>query len=202
MPAWIALKIVDTMVFFTSIWAIIYFHQIDYFLFELISLIVMAYTVMRRSDINTITLMFILLIANIIPGLLIDRIPELSSYMWHSTLFISNTIAVIVIYFRSFILLRYGPEFVRKNDELAMTRQDRVVGFFFILQACWQLLQFIEHMIRHLEDIGLSGLFGDWSPMFFYDTYKTGQFGFSILTLLILYFMTSDRSKEATNVRD
>jgi hypothetical protein len=185
------LKIIDAVVFIFVIYFGIHYYRTDHLIFDLLGLASAAYISLRKPDVNTLTLVFILLIANLIPAVVIYGHGQLGGYWLYSMLSIVNVVAVIAIWARTFILLRYGPSWLQKHaSNINPNRQDTVMGLLFTFQALWQLLQFGEHLIRHRDDIGLGGLFGDWSPMLFYDMYKTGQFGFSVLTLLILYFLT------------
>ncbi len=197
----IVLKLADAMVFITAIYLGVQFYISNSYFFDFIGLAVVAYIALRKPDINTITLIAILMATVLTPVVFIYSATSLNNYWLHSLLLIINIAGVVLIWMRPFLLLKYGPLFIRQNKNIAVTRQDWALGYLFTFQALWQLVLFIEHLIRHLDDIGLDGLFGNWTPMHFYNVYEVGQFGFSILTLMILYFLTFDKSKETSKAR-
>ncbi|MFT4925131.1 MAG: hypothetical protein ACI8WB_001221 [Phenylobacterium sp.] len=106
----------------------------------------------------------------------------------------------VLIHYRPTIVAKYGPSFVRYNKTLTFTRQDSLMALFLLLHSGFYLAQLIEHILRHLDDIGLEGLFGPWRPMMIYDSFQSGQLLFTIFELMILYFMTFNKSK--TSLKD
>jgi hypothetical protein len=192
-------KAVDATLFITAFYLGMYFYVSNTFIFDMIGLGVIAYIAIRRPDINTLSLILILLATTVTPAVFIHSASSLNSYILHSSLLIVNVVGVILIWSRPLLLVRYGPKSIKAK--MTVNRQDWALGYLFTFQAIWQLCQFIEHAIRHRADIGLGGLLNDWSPLLFYNAYKTGQFGFSILTFLILYFMTFDKSKKAPKIQ-
>lgn len=189
-------RFLDCLIFIGFFYFGSQYYQVDHKIFDLIGLGAIAYIALRKPDINTLTLIAILLAANGIPALVIYSHGQLGGYPLYSMLFLVNLIGAIAIWSRPFLILRFGPDWLKNRAQhIASNRQDQVMGLLFTFQALWQLMQFSEHVLRHLDDIGLEGLFGNWVPMMFYNMYKTGQFGFAILTMLILYFMTFDASK-------
>ncbi len=201
MKAGIVSKSADAIVFISAIYFGIQFYMSNSYFFDLIGLAGVAYIALRKPDINTITLILVLLVTMLTPAVFIYSAASLNNYWLHSLLLIINVAGVILIWMRPFLLLKYGPLCIKQNKNIAVTRQDWALGYLFTFQGLWQLVLLIEHVIRHLDDIGLDGLFGDWTPMHFYSIYEVGQFGFSIFTLMILYFLTFDKSKETPNAR-
>lgn len=197
--AGIVSKLADAIVFITALYFGIHFYISNALLFDLVGLAVVAYIAIRRPDINTLSLILILLATTIPPAVFIHSANSLNSYILHSSLFVINAIGVILIWSRPLLLIRYGPESIKAK--MTVNRQDWALGYLFTFQSIWQLCLFMEHVTRHRADIGLGGLFGAWTPRNFYDAYEVGQFGFSILTFLILYFMTFDKSKKAPKIR-
>jgi hypothetical protein len=191
-------KLADAIVFISALYFGIHFYISNALFFDLVGLAVVVYISIRRPDINTLSLILILLATTITPALLIHSASSLNNYILHPFLFIVNAIGVILIWSRPLLLIRYGPKSIK--EKMTVNRQDWALGYLFTFQAIWQLCQFIKHVIRRRSDIGLGRLFVDWSPQYFYDVYEIGQFGFSILTILILYFMTFDKSKNAPKI--
>lgn len=189
------LKFVDVLVFVAIVYFGVHYYQINHLVFDLIGLSGLIYIAIRKPDLNTLTVIFILFMTSAIPAIAIYGHGQLGGYSLYSTLFVVNLVGVLAIWSRPFVLLRFGPDWLRNRAaELNPTKQDQVLGILFSIQAFWQLMQFLEHLTRHRADIGLGHMFDDWKPMLFYNMYKTGQLSFSILTLLILYFMTFDKS--------
>ena len=192
----VTIKAFDALIFVAFVYFGIEFYQVDHKMFDMIGLLAIAYIAIRKPDVNTLSLIFILLMASVTPAIIIYSNEQISGYWLYAILFVINLVGVIAIWSRTFILLRYGPTWVKNYAaNIHPNRQDQVMGLLFTIQGLWQLLQFLEHLVRHRNDIGLGGLLDGWVPMLFYNMYKTGQFGFSIITLLILYFMTFEMSK-------
>ena len=189
------LNLTDAIVFAT----LLYFGSLYYIdnheIYAVIAVVSMLYVAARKSDINTLTLVPILIFSEASPIAIIPSPESITGYQLHTTFLLIYIATTILIIFRPFRLPKYGPKFIANNPNLTITHQDLIMTALFVMQTIWQVAQLLEHSIRHIDDIGLGALFGGWTPMFFYDIYKTGQFGFSILTLVILYFMTFDKSK-------
>lgn len=188
-------KLIDFIVFVCLIYLGIQYYKTQPYVFDLIGFTALTYVAVRKSDINTLTLIIILVIADLIPILTFYLNPDISGYSFYSLLFTIDVLIILTVWLRPFILFRYGPTFIKNNKNIALTHQDSVMAIVFTLHAIFQLCLFFEHLLRHLDDIGFEGLFGQWKPMFFYNMYPVAQFGFSILVLMVLYFMTFNASK-------
>ena len=185
-------KLSDSMTFlFFIAMGTIYYQQSPY-VFDMLIILSLFYTVIRRPDINTASLALIVLISDIIPSVVIFISDSLNGYLLHFGLLLVHLLTAIIVFSRPFILLRAGPKVIRMNSNIAPTNQDTIMGYLYAFQTLWQLTNLIEHIIRNVSSL---------NPMYFYDTYKTGQFGFSILTILVLYFMTFDASKLNRNLK-
>lgn len=195
------LKTIDAIVFAVIFYFATQYYNINYVAFELLTSVSVVYIGIRRPDINTLTLLCILVMASVLSVLLLPNPELISGYRTHFTLFAIDVVMLALIGFRPVLISNYGPARIGDNKNLTVTHQDMVMGFLFLLQTAFQLLQLLEHLTRHREDIGLGRQFGDWQPMFFYDIYKTGQLGFTIGGFVILYFMTFDKSKDEANAR-
>jgi hypothetical protein len=187
-------KIIDLLVFLTLGYFATQYYANDYIMFAMLNGLAYIYVALRKPDINTLTLIGILVIGHSIIETLNYSI-TLSGYQTYTVLIFVNAAFGAAIALRPVFISKFCPEFISKNKNLTLTHQDMIMTGLLTLQVLWQLCQLVEHLARHRDDIGLSSLFGDWFPLFFYNMYKTGQFGFSILTLVILYFMTFDKSK-------
>lgn len=189
------LNLIDIGIFSTLLYLALLHYADDHKMYAIIAVISILYISLRKPDVNTLTLAPILIVSEASPIVIIPSPETITSYQLHGTFLLIYILTAIGILLRSFLLPKYAPKFIANNKNLTITHQDMVMGALFLMQVIWQFAQLLEHFIRHIDDIGLGGLFGNWVPMFFYDIYKTGQFFFSVITLVILYFMTFDLSK-------
>lgn len=194
------LKIVDVVVFLFLFGLGGYTYLGDYLnLFDAVSIIAMLYILIRKRDVNTVTLVLILLSVRLLEGVVFYDYAQINAYVFYSAQTISNVIVVGLIWSRPSMICKLGPKFIQDNKNLAVTQQDLVMGFLFGVQALFHILAFLEHLSRHLDDIGLDKYVDVqwWSETsrFIYNNYQAGQLMFSVVGLLILYFMTFDASK-------
>lgn len=189
------LNLVDVIIFAILLYLGSLYYIDNHKIYAVIAIVSMLYVAIRKSDINTLTIVPILILSETSPIVLISSPESITSYQLHFTFLLIYIATMVLIILRPFFLPKYAPKFISNNQNLTVTHQDMIMGALFLMQILWQLAQLLEHFFRHIDDIGLGRIFGDWTPMFFYDIYKTGQFGFSILTLVVLYFMTFDKSK-------
>jgi hypothetical protein len=190
------LKIVDFIVFSVLFYFGIQNYIVNPNIFDVVNIIALVYVMIRRPDVNTVTLVLIILIGRVFDSLAFFDFQNSSGYILYSTLFFMNLIAVIVIAFRPVLISKIMPS----NKNLAVTHQDMVIGFLFTLQGVFQLIMLLEHMTRTFDVIGLGEFFDvEWwakNSLFFYNKYEIGQFIFAVAGLVILYFMTFKRSKK------
>ena len=169
-------------------------------LFDLINLLALVYVACRKPDINTVSLVCLIVTGRVIDSVLFYDLINLSNYWLHSCLFLLNTVAITVIWFRPLLVARWAPQWVGDHRQLALTHQDMLLGGIFTLQAVFQLLALLEHISRHLADFGLlaetDGIWWYENSRFIFDCYQTVQFGFALLTVSVLYFMTFDAVKQ------
>jgi hypothetical protein len=188
-------KAVDITIFIALLYCGFHFYEVNPNTFDIISITAMAYIVIRKPDINTITLILILMIERIADAIILFNFEQINAYIFYLSVATANMLIVVLILFRPWAASNYGPKSMRDNKNLAVTHQDMVLGFVLSIAVVFQLLALAEHTLRHLGDIGLDGLFGDWSPMFIRDIYQSMLFGFSIINFIILFYMTFDASK-------
>lgn len=190
-------KSVDLAVFATLIYLGVQYYTTAPYIFDLIGFSALIYVCIRKHDINTLTLAVILALADFIPIAVFYNFPAISGYGFYALIFAIDIFVIVMVWLRPFLLVSYGPNSIRQNKYIALTHQDSIVAIIYTFHAVLQLSLFLEHLLRHLDDIGLEGLFGEWKPMLFYNMYPVAQFGFSILVFMALYFMTFDTSKNS-----
>lgn len=193
------LKLIDVAVFIGLFYLGLEFHVDDPNIFDVVYVTAMFYVLIRKHDINTVTLVLIVMLIRLSDSVLFFDYEDFNGYVFYSTLVLINLFGVGLIWFRPWLVSNFGPNFVRNHNGLAVTHQDLMMGFLFSVQALFQLLALLEHVSRHFDDIGLGGIFDvHWwreHSLFIYTRYEMGQFVFSVAGLAILYFMTFDASK-------
>ncbi len=193
------LKAADLVVFSILAYLAAQYYVVNSNMFDAINIGALAYVMIRRPDINTVTLTLLILAGRLIDSVLLYDMQQVGGYIAYPVLFLFNVVAIVLIWFRPLLVSKYGVGRMRNHKELAVTHQDIVIGFLFTLQAIFQLLAFIEHLSRHLDDIGLAQVLdANWwyeNSRIIYNHYEEIQFLFAVLGLLILYFMTFDSSK-------
>lgn len=190
------IKIIDITVFALLFVAAFSFYKADPGIFDLVSFAAMIYVAIRNLDINTVTLVAVILIVRSITGLAFYLIGEgnLNPYLFYSSLAVANVLMIGVVIVRPVLISRHGPKFIRGNKRLTMTHQDAMFAWLYFAHAVLPVVTLAEHIIRHLDDV-------DLKPMFFYNLYKPAQLVLAILGILVLYFMTFEKSKEARDAR-
>jgi hypothetical protein len=193
------LKVFDAVLFIGLLYFIYVSYTSNLNLFDFIGLLAIVYVMIRRPDVNTVTLGVLLLSVRLFDSLVFYDYENTNAYVFYSALIIINLIVVVAIWFRSFITANYGPARLRHHKDLAVTHQDLVIVYVFLCQAAFQLFALLEHITRHFDNVGLGGLFDvNWwrqNSMFIYNLYPEVQMTFSIVGLGILYYMTFDASK-------
>jgi hypothetical protein len=199
MKALAILKIFDAVLFIVLLYFIYISYTNNLNLFDFIGLLAIVYVMVRRPDVNTVTLGALLLSVRLFDSIVFYDYENTNAYVFYAALVLFNVLAVLGTWFRSFIISNYGFGRLRHHKDLAVTHQDLVIAYVFICQAAFQLLALLEHIVRHLDDIGLSDLFDTvwWrhNAMFIYNSYPIIQLIFSVTGLAILYYMTFDASK-------
>lgn len=197
------LKLADILVFSCLGISAIRYYSTNPNILDIINIAALLYVVVRRPDVNTITLVTIILALRIADSLIFADLSGLNNYILHPVLFLFNVVAIGLVWFRPLLASKYGPASTKGHKALAVTHQDIIIGFVFTLQGVWQLLAFLEHVSRHFDDVGLGGVFDvSWwyeHSRLVYNSYPTVQFTFALVGVLILYFMTFDGSKSGVN---
>jgi hypothetical protein len=174
-------------------------------IFDVLNTIAVLYVLVRRQDINTLTLVAILIPMHLFNGIVFFHYEQVNGYVFYAAQMASHAVAVILICFRPLVVSRVGPPALRGNKNLAVTQQDLLMGFVLTIQAIFQGLALLEHVSRHFADIGLGNVLdAQWwfeNSRLIYNHYETGQFMFTVTALIILYFMTFDASKIERNKR-
>jgi hypothetical protein len=193
------LKALDATLFIGLLYFIYRYYLNNPNTLDFVGLLAIVYVMIRRPDINTMTLGALLLSARLFDTLVFYDFENANPYVFYAVLVLINVLIVLGIWFRSFIITNYGPGKLKHHKDLAVTHQDLVIAFVCIFQAVFQFLALLEHVTRHFDDVGLDGLFDvNWwqqNSMLIYNVYPEVQQVFSVAGLAILYYMTFDASK-------
>jgi hypothetical protein len=154
----------------------------------------MIYVMVRNTDVNTVTLISIILTVRIIDSVVFADYERLNPYLFYAGMIVANAIMINIVIVRPVLLSRYGPKPLRGHERLTMTHQDAMIAWLYFAHAVVPALTLIEHIIRHLDDI-------DFRPMFIYNIYKPTQLVLAVLGILVLYFMTFEKSREARDAK-
>ncbi|NQZ07015.1 MAG: hypothetical protein HRT35_07620 [Algicola sp.] len=188
------LKIIDTVVFLILLVLASIYHKANPNIFDIIGITAMIYVMVRNPDVNTVTLISIILTVRIIDSVALADYDQLSAYLFYAGIAAANAFMISVVIVRPVFLSRYGPKFLKNHKRLTMTHQDAMIAWLYFAHAVAPIVVLIEHIIRHLDDV-------DYKPIFFYNIYKPTQLVLAVLGILVLYFMTFEKSKEARNAR-
>jgi hypothetical protein len=135
---------------------------------------------LRRPDVNTVSLAGILVIGRCIDVVLLQNIMVMSGWIAYPVLILFNVIGVILIWFRPVWASK-----IKASDNYAITNQDQAMVLLFACQALFMLVMLIEHAARRMG----------FDVMFFYGLFENIQFVFTMFGIAILYFMTFNASK-------
>lgn len=183
------LKAVDLVLFAAlTYWAYLYYVA-DPHIFDVVNLVALVYVMVRRPDVNTLSLAFIILAGRVLDSALLYNVDQWGGFVAYPVLILFNIAGILLIWFRPVIASKYGPGAMHDHDDFAVTEQDNVLGLLLTVQAIFQGLMLIEHATR---------LINPWMfehSRILYDQYEVVQFVFAVIGVGILYFMTFDASK-------
>jgi hypothetical protein len=172
------------------------YHKANPNIFDIIGIAAMIYVMIRNPDVNTVSLISIILLVRLFNTFVLTAIGDggLNPYLFYSSIIIANTVMIGIVIARPALISQYGPKFIRDHERITMTHQDSMIAWLYFSHAVLPVLVLIEHIIRHLDDV-------DFKPMFFYNIYKPTQLILAVLSILVLYFMTFEKSKEARDAK-
>jgi hypothetical protein len=184
------MKLVD-FVIFATLWVVAYHYYRQYMampdsnisdalIFDAVNIAALIFVMLRRPDVNTVSLAAILLIGRSIDALLLQNFTTMSGWFVYPVLILFNVVGVILIWFRPLWASK-----IKDSDNYAVTNQDQTMVLLFACQALFMLVMLIEHAARRMG----------FEMMFFYTYFPFIQFFFTVIGVMILYFMTFDASK-------
>lgn len=191
----IALKIIDVIVFASIFIVAAQYLETHPNIFDIISVVAMFYIMARVPDVNTVTLVSIILVARIIDSLIFADYQNLNPYFFYSLIAVGNIVMVGIVWARPLLVAKYSPKFLRENKRLTITHQDSFIALLYMAYAILPVIMLIEHIIRHLDDVA-------FKPTIVYNAYEEINLLLAALSMLVLYFMTFEKSKEARKARE
>lgn len=187
-----ALKFIDAIVFTGIFLLAVKYLESQPNIFDILSIAAMVYVMIRNPDVNTVTLISIILLARVLDSIIFADYQSLNVYIYYITIAAANAAMVLVVWVRPLLVAKYGPKFVRKNPRLTITHQDSMVALLYMAYTVLALLMLGEHTIRHMDSL-------DLNPMFIYNAYEEIYLVLTVLSMAVLYFMTFEKSKERSN---
>lgn len=160
----------------------------DAFKFDLVNIAALIFVMFRRADINTVSLTFIILVSRVIDATLLHFTDGFSGFLNYTILIFFNLALVVLIWLRPVILSKAGPW--KNKTGFAVTHQDNTLATLLSVQAAFSFLMLVEHATRRI---------GPWwyeNSRILYNNFEWIQFIFTIAEILVLYYMTLDKSKE------
>jgi hypothetical protein len=181
---------IDATVFITLLLFANQYHAKNPNSFDIVALLAALYVMLRRRDINTLSLISLMLIAKVVESVVFYDLRAINPYLYYAVVAGGNAIWVRLVHLRFMLLFRYGPRFFRHNKALTFTHQDAMIGWLYSATAGLAAVTLVEHSLRHLAGLNIE-------PMFFYTLYQPGQLLLAVATIVVLYLMTYPRSAEA-----
>lgn len=190
----IILKLID-IVAFAGLFVLAFQHrETNAHIFDIISVVAMIYVMARNPDVNTVTLISFILAARVMDSLAFADYQNLNPYLFYTVIAVGNTVMVGIVWARPLLVAKYGPKFLRENKRLTITHQDSFIALIYMAYAFLPVMMLIEHIIRHLDDVS-------FKPIFVYNSYEEIHLLLAALSILVLYFMTFEKSKEAQKAK-
>jgi hypothetical protein len=148
----------------------------------------LLYVMVRRPDVNTITLAMICMIGRVIDVLLLNyNIEQLGGFVHYPLLMVINLAALAATWTRPVLFSKIWPW--KNNPHFAVTHQDNALGIVFSFQALFMFLLLVEHTLRRINDWMMENF------LFLYNILPFVQFLSTIVVFGILFYMTFDASK-------
>lgn len=156
--------------------------------FDVVNIAALGYILFRRPDINTITLTFIIFLSRVIDATILHFTDGLSGFLNYSIQLLFNVALVLLIWTRPVLCYKVGPW--KHKPGFAVTHQDNTLATLLSFQAAFLVLMLVEHATRRIDPWWYE------NSRILYNNYESIQFLFTIAEILILYYMTFDKSKE------
>jgi hypothetical protein len=92
----------------------------------------MIYVMVRNPDVNTVTLISIILAVRIIDAVVLADYDQLNPYLFYLGMVAANAIMINIVIVRPILLSRYGPKARRGHERLTMTQQDATIAWLYL----------------------------------------------------------------------
>lgn len=190
------LPLIDFLVFSVLLYFGALFYITEPSLFDTVHIIALVYVMVRRFDVNTVTLVIIILVAKVAESLIFADISQFNGYTFHASLILFGIVCLFTVGLRPLLVSRLLPRSSKLQLNLTVTHQDLVIGFAIIAQTLFHTLMLFEASLRNIGTFDFTNTFDQqwWfeNARLLYDNYKSIQFGLAMLGIVVLYAMTVD----------
>lgn len=157
-------------------------------LFSLINIAAAIYTVLRRRDLNTVTLAIIFIGITCISRILLMDPTNSTGFYAYTIYALLDLLAVGLIWFRPILFSSIKPW--KGKQGFHVTKQDNVMWMIYAANGIFMLLMLLEHATRRINPWWYE------NSRILYNHYEVIQMIFIVGGLMTLYFMTFEKSKE------
>ena len=157
-------------------------------LFTAINVVAALYIILRKRDVNTITLGLVIIGILCVGRILLSDPTNSSGFYAYVVYAILNWLTVYLIWFRPLLFSNIKP--FKGKGGFHVTKQDNVMWMVYAANGLFMVLMLIEHATRRINTWWYE------NSRILYNNYETIQIVFVILGLVTLYFMTFNHSKE------
>jgi hypothetical protein len=160
-------------------------------IFDAIVMVSLIYVAARQwKDANTVSLCLIGILFKALIMAIATGVNCMSGWVYWPLTTVIYFACILIVVQRPVIFSNFGP--LKNRTGWAITNSDDAINFILALMIVFNILIFIEHVIRHTF----------YSVQFLYDGYEYVQAGLATLTVAILLFLVNtEKGKEDSIVR-
>lgn len=186
------IKLLDISVFSGLIYLALSYYAINAHVFDLVNITALIYVLVKRSDVNTRTLVTLGIMYKVIDSAVLYQYEDMNPFLFYTALISLNLLFAYLVIHRPVHFSKYGPF---KGKQFTITNQDDVILLFLVVQIIWMVLLLLETATRRINQ---------WfyeNSRILYDLYPEIQIGFAVISLMVVWFMTTDRARAQSKLR-
>ncbi len=179
------IKLLDVAVFTTLIYLALSYYPVNAHVFDLTNIAALIYVLVRRSDVNTRTLVTLAIMYKVVDSVVLYQYQGINPFLFYTALIALNLLFAYLVTHRPVHFSKYGPW---KGSKLTITNQDDIILLFLVVQIIWMVLLLLETATRRINE---------WfyeNSRILYDLYPEIQIGFAVISLMTVWFMTTDKA--------
>jgi hypothetical protein len=187
------IKFVDITVFILLTYLGLSYYTTNAHIFDLVCITALVYVLVRRTDINTKTLVMLGIMYKIIDSVVLYQYQDINPFVFYTVLILLNAFFAYLVIHRPVHFSQFGPW--KGKSGFTITNQDDIILLFLVVQVIWMVLLLIETATRRINE---------WfyeNSRILYDVYEEIQIVFAVISLLVVWFMTTDTGKEDSKLR-